>query len=400
MELSRVVLLLKDQSDDAKGCTTMNNSDQGTGTYAAVGERTSDTSPAASQLHAPLFGRIATIESLRDHLQWAIELEHYLLPPYLCALYSLDEGRNPEVTEALTSVLVEEMLHITLSANLLNAMGGRPRLDYPKMLPGYPGCLPHGDRSFEIALFPFGPEAIETFLKIEQPSPTDALPEEDNYNTIGQFYDAIKQGVCELSANLGEANVFCGDPARQVTTQHFGGGRIIAINNLANALAALAEIVTQGEGANHEVWDGDRDVFHPDRDELAHYFRFNELKLGRRYRRGDTPRSGPTGEPISIDWDGVRPMKPNPRTSDHVPGSSIRAAQENFNHSYCTLLQLLDSAFDGAPQMLTSAIGTMYKLKAQARALMQTPSEDGLTTAGPTFEYVASDLRGSAAASR
>ena len=32
-------------------------------------------------------------------------------------------------------VFVEEMLHLALAANLLNAVGGRPRLDSPRMLP-------------------------------------------------------------------------------------------------------------------------------------------------------------------------------------------------------------------------------------------------------------------------
>jgi hypothetical protein len=353
-------------------------------------------SPAPSPLGARSLRRIATIESLREHLQWAIELEHFTIPLYLCALYSLDAVRNPEATELVSSVLVEEMLHMTLAANLLNAVGGRPQLDNPKVLQGYPRSLPHSDRSLEISLFRFGPEAIETFLKIERPSPTGALPEGDNYETIGQFYDAIKRGFRELSASVGEASHFCGDLARQVADQHFysGGGRIIAIENLATALAALEDIVEQGEGANHvQVWDGDNDVFHPERDQVAHYYRFQELKLGRRYRRGDTPRSGPTADPISIDWDGVRPMDSNPRTSDHAPGSRIRATQEEFNQSYCALLQLLEHAFDGAPQMLGPAIGTMYSLKAQAQALMQIPIEDGLATAGPTFEYVPSDRR-------
>jgi hypothetical protein len=30
--------------------------------------------------------RIDTLDSLREHLQWAIDLEHATLPPYLCAL--------------------------------------------------------------------------------------------------------------------------------------------------------------------------------------------------------------------------------------------------------------------------------------------------------------------------
>jgi len=356
-------------------------------------EQQSSTSLTRSPLGSPSFGRITTIESLREHLQWAIELEHFTLPPYLCALYSLDADRNPVASHVLATVFIEEMLHMTLAANLLNAVGGRPQLDNPKMLPGYPGPLPHGDRSFEVSLVRFGPEAIETFLKIEQPSRTGGPPEGDDYETIGQFYDAIKRGFRELSATLGEANVFCGDRARQITTQPFRCGRLIAVDNLATALAALEEIVEQGEGANLQVWDGISDVFHPGREQVAHYYRFEELKLGRLYRREDTPLSGPTGEPISIDWAGVRPMVTNPRTSDHAEGSQIRTAQEEFNNTYSVILQLLEQAFDGAPHMLGPSIKAMHALKTQAQALMQMPTEDGLATAGPTFEYVSPDRR-------
>ena len=82
-------------------------------------------------------------------------------------------------------------------------------------------------------------------------------------------------------------------------------------------------------------------------------------------------------------------MQPNPRTAGHAPGSRIRTAQDEFNVAYCTILQLLDQTFDGNPQMLGLAIGAMFRLKDQANALMQIPTEDGLATAGPTFEYVA-----------
>ncbi|MDX6464020.1 MAG: hypothetical protein QOE55_7717 [Acidobacteriaceae bacterium] len=353
-------------------------------------------SPTTVQRPRPLLGTITSLASLREHLQWAIELEHATIPPYLCALYSINTGHNAEAREVLSSVMVEEMLHLTLAANLLNAVGGRPELDIPGMLPRYPHPLPHGDPAFQISLFRFGPKAIETFLKIEQPSPSGGPPESENYETIAQFYEAIKLGFRELSARFGETNVFCGDPARQVTDQHFysGGGRIIAIKDLATALAAVDEIVEQGEGASAvQVWDGDSDVFHPEREEVAHYYRFQELKLGRRYRRGDTPRSGPTGDPISIDWTAIWPMRTNPRTSDRPEGSPIRLAQEDFNRSYCGLLQLLEQAFNGAPQMVGASIGTMYTIKTLAQALMQMPTEDGLETAGPTFEYIASDRR-------
>ena len=39
---------------------------------------------------------IATREDLQQHLQWAIELEHSTLPPYLTALYSIKDGSNTQ----------------------------------------------------------------------------------------------------------------------------------------------------------------------------------------------------------------------------------------------------------------------------------------------------------------
>ncbi|MEV0232823.1 ferritin-like domain-containing protein [Nonomuraea sp. NPDC050786] len=314
--------------------------------------------------------RIVTLASLREHLQWAIELEHATLPPYLTALYSLDPERNPAAVEVVSGVFVEEMLHLALAANLLNAVGGAPRLDTPEMLPPHPRKLPHGD--LELSLVPFGPEALEMFLRLEQPAPPGAPPEDDDYETIGQFYAAIEQGLRYLCDTLGEKEVFSGDPARQVSGGHFRhtGGRLVAVTDLASALDALEEIVEQGEGtARSEVWDGDQD-------EVAHYYRFMELKLGRRYRRGDTPESGPTGERLSVDLTGVFPMTPNP---------ADRAAQEEFNHTYCAILHLLEVAFNGSPRMLAVATGEMYALKAQAHELMR--------RGGLTFEYVPPELR-------
>ena len=70
---------------------------------------------------------------------------------------------------------------------------------------------------------------------------------------------AIEQALRHLCAELGEREVFCGDPARQITAGHFShtAGRLIRVDDLDTALAALKEIVEQGEGkARGEVWDG------------------------------------------------------------------------------------------------------------------------------------------------
>ncbi|MBP2326610.1 CDGSH-type Zn-finger protein [Kibdelosporangium banguiense] len=339
---------------------------------------------------------IDTLDDLRRHLQWAIELEHATIPPYMCALYSLDPERNGEAVHVVGSVLAEEMLHLALAANLLNAVGGRPELDTPRLLPAYPHPLPHGDRSVEVHLAPFGPQALDLFLRIEQPASADAPPQSDQYQTIGQFYAAIEAGIGRLCTELGEAEVFCGDPERQIGAFHLrgGGGQVIAVHDLKSAMAALAEIIEQGEGAARtDVWDGDHDVFHPEREEVAHYYRFQELRLGRRYRTGDTPQSGPTGEQITVDFDGVLPMRHNPRITDYPHDSAIRVAQEEFNHTYSTLLHLLERAFNGSPSLMRVATGMMYALRAQAKALMSMPTGDGQTNAGPTFEYVPPERR-------
>ena len=61
---------------------------------------------------------IDTVEDLRDHLQLAIKVELTTIPPYLYALYSIDD---PATTSAkyIRSVVTEEMLHAVLMANIL-----------------------------------------------------------------------------------------------------------------------------------------------------------------------------------------------------------------------------------------------------------------------------------------
>ena len=334
------------------------------------------------------FGRIDTLADLQAHLQCAIELEHAVLPPYLCALYTLDPGRDPEAVAVMRSIVVEEMLHLTLVANMLNATGGRPEFDIPAMLPGYPRPLPHGDASLSLALLPFGPEALAQLLAVERPELPGAAPQADGYLTIGQFYAAIRQGVIDLCATLGETAVFTGDPRRQVTSAfaYGGGGRIVAVDSLATALDALAQIIEQGEGATPlDIWECDADSLEPASRDVAHYYRIHELQLRRRYRTGDTAASGPTGEPIPFDPSGV--LSPQFDTSEHPAGSAITTARDAFDRTYSTLLGLLQSAFDGEPDTLGAAVGVMFQLKQQAEDLLRMSAGPGRTV-GPLFRYV------------
>ena len=75
-------------------------------------------------------------------------------------------------------------------------------------------------------------------------------------------------------------------------------------------------------------------MFHPDRGEVGRYFRFSQIIHGRSYRRGDTPRSGPSGAAFNVDWSAVYPMRANPRMDDLNKDGPIRLKMTEFNVQY------------------------------------------------------------------
>jgi hypothetical protein len=331
---------------------------------------------------------ITTIDSLHAHLQTALQLEHATIPPYFTAWVSTNEDKNPEAAQIIRSVMLEEMLHLTLVANLLNAVGGHPKLASPSCVPNYPEALPHCGRKFLVSIEKYSPTALETFLNIELPQAQDAEPQAGEYQTIGQFYAAIAKGIERLCETLGEQAVFTGSLERQLRPEdYYGAGGLIVVENRVSALKAIEEIKEQGEGTSQSPFDLDVVIVgdHPGA-EPAHYFRFKELLLGRRYQKGDTVRSGPTGSLIENHFDFVYPIATNPKLSDFEPASPIRIALEAFCDSYGELLSNLESAFNGNRSQLIEAIARMFSLKNQALALMRTPSpSDPATNIGLLF---------------
>lgn len=327
---------------------------------------------------------IADVEHLRAALQTAIELEHATIPAYLCALYSLRPGRNVEVAQRIESVVMEEMLHMVQAANVLNAIGGSPRLTDPGFIPRYPTPLPHSDGRVIVSLRRFSPAALGTFLRIERPEPPGAPPRAERYDTIGQFYAAIELGLAELDRR---GSLFTGDPARQVGGDQVYGmaGAVVPVHDVASAAAGLTHIVEQGEGIDHGIHDGDDAVGDSD---VAHYFRFDEIRRGRRYRPSDTPRTGPTGPPLLVDYDAVWPMRPDPEPEDLPPGSAVRRHSDAFDRTYTALLGELERALTGQPHRMADAVGLMWSLRWQAESLMRMPVGSDGQTAGPAFRFL------------
>src|SRR5919206_3447693 len=342
-----------------------------------------------------------TLHDLHEHLQAAVELELLVIPPYLCALYSLHPGTNEEAALIIRSVVVEEMLHMILAANVLNAVGGTPEVGCGEWAPSYPSKTPYHRGPLGVGLRPFGDVALDTFLAIENPSyPLPPPPKAsaaastprlmtlgrdgEGYRTIGEFYDAIADGLRSLVERLGPDAVFTGEASRQVGPEHYyaSGGEAIPVGGLETALQAITEVVEQGEGEVTLPPSGEK--FDPDRD-LAHFYRFNELRRGRRYRVDDLPET-PAGEPVVLDLEAVYPMKPNLRTSE-IRTPELRRMAEACNGIWSSLLRQLETALTGSPNELRSAVGTMFELKYAACELLRVPlADDAGFHAGPTFE--------------
>jgi hypothetical protein len=346
--------------------------------------------------------RITTVERLHEYLRVALQLEHATIPPYLTALYSIRPGTNSDAYRIIRVVAVEEMLHLTLTANMLNAVGGSPDLTAPGFVPDYPAFLPDGETDFQVSRQRFSREWVQNVLQIERPRKTPgeqhrlvhrnvpkarrllAVPDQPSmqYYSIGEFYAEIGRGFQYLRREMGDA-LFSGDPSRQVTKEYFysGGGALITVTDLASAEAAIRLISEQGEGYDGDIYDSQR--------ELAHYYRFEQLLLGRYYLAGDKPGQ-PTGPSLSVDWDASYPIKQDAHLADYPVGSELSDAAVAFNRAYANFLRLLTEAFTGRSDLMIEAVTVMFQLRDLMTQLVHNPIPglDGVNAA-PTFEMAA-----------
>jgi CDGSH-type Zn-finger protein/uncharacterized Fe-S cluster protein YjdI len=220
--------------------------------------------------------RVEHRESLAYALSEAAELEHGLMCCYLYAAFSIGrrcEQRHPAEQAAaiarwraeLTDIACDEMVHLALVSNLLNAIGAAPHLIRPNF-PVSPGYHPAGIR---VSLAPFCLATIQHFVYLERPDDVieregagftgrsyarighagRLVPSGQDYETLGDLYRWIRDGFAHLVEMHGEAGVFCGDPRLQVTSSEIGLPRVNAVVDLASAQHAIDTIVTQGEGA-------------------------------------------------------------------------------------------------------------------------------------------------------
>lgn len=157
-------------------------------------------------LDCPLEGKEEedfTIEELRRNLQTAMEVEHSTIPTYLTALATIKKNYNNEVQAIFKQIILQEMLHLALAANLLNAVGGKPTLFSENFIPLYPSRLPGGlVPTLQVPIVKCSISLIaDIFMAIEQPSLTldtadpDLGSKIDSHEYIIQGGDQSHHGI-------------------------------------------------------------------------------------------------------------------------------------------------------------------------------------------------------------
>lgn len=345
-------------------------------------------------LKPELVQKLAAPTSAQDlwpALQQAIELEHATIPPYLYAKYSLMPS-NQQISAIIDSVVIEEMLHMTLAANVLNALGGTPAIGNPGFIPSYPGPLPGGVESGLIVhLAPFSSTQLQAFLTIEEPEDPLNIPTQTaalaagtaQPITIGQFYTAISDAI----GMLGDG-AFVDPPRNQIgpdiMTESAVMQNAVVVTDVATAQQAINTIIEQGEGTTtspEEVVG----TFGP-----AHYYRYMQIQKGGMLVE-NPPGSGnfvydTVNYPVKFDPAGVYPLPTDPTAAGYSGAQAL--ANDNFNYTYTSLLIALNSFFNGVntEDQFNVAIGLMMSLKGQAKAMMAGIPNPAVFT-GPSFQY-------------
>jgi Ferritin-like len=348
----------------------------------------------------------------REHLWYllaeAAQVEHLIMCQYLHATFSLKAGPEDGLTaeqaaavarwrELLTGIAIEEMLHLALVFNVMTAIGAGPVLSRPNF-PRSSDDLPGG---VQFRLLPFGTDSLTHFLYLERPEgmervdaaefapvipprepiePGETNPRAQDFSTVGHLYRGIEQGLTDLSGRFGERGLFVGPLRAQATPELFRWPQLVAVHDLASAMAAINEIIEQGEGARGD-WRS------------AHYGRFLGIWDEYAKLREADPAFEPafpvipafTRQPYDV-------TEPQPLLTDPL----TRSIAEVFSLGYEVLLQVLNRFFthtDETDEQLQTLVGAAFRLMAGVlrplgRTLPRLPAGPGHPgrTAGPTFE--------------
>ena len=222
----------------------------------------------AHVLARPPIPPIETREDLIDALSLAAEIEHAIMCQYLFAAFSVDRSNpalEPEQVEVARTFTIEllaiarqEMAHLGMVTNLLVAIGAAPDFDRPNL----PLQRDYYALDHRFALLPLGDEFLALAVRLEEPLPRAASGGDaptPGYLSVAAIYDRIQVGLATLGAPGAPtaATLFIGARDPQISNADFGATpnqiwydvTLLPVTDLASALAAIALIRAQGEGA-------------------------------------------------------------------------------------------------------------------------------------------------------
>ena len=198
---------------------------------------------------------------------------------YLFAEFSLkdgvDDGLTAEQAEAvdrwrnkLRGIAVEEMLHLALVANLMSAIGAAPafgRPNFPQRSGYFPGgcaARPPAVRragAASTSCTSNGPEGMERQdadglrrrprRRASRSTRTSSAPGPGVRDRRSPVPRHRRRAARRCRPGSASAAVFVGSPRAQATPELFRWPQLVAVTDLESALAAVEEIIEQGEGA-------------------------------------------------------------------------------------------------------------------------------------------------------
>ncbi|HEX4656929.1 MAG TPA: ferritin-like domain-containing protein [Streptosporangiaceae bacterium] len=346
-------------------------------------------------------------EALIYMLCEAAELEHGIMCQYLFAAFSLKQSTDEGLTEAqlaaanrwrkqVLHVAAQEMLHLALVQNLLTAIGGPPHLVRPNL----PQPAEHYPAGVQLALLPFGEQALSHFMFLERPegmdlsdarglaavgraeplmSEGDIVPRPQDFSTVGHLYRSIEAGFAHLTEKYGQDWLFVGPPRAQACADHFRWPELVTVTDQASAQRAIDTILEQGEGPRGE-WRN------------AHFGQFVNILDEFQQMREANPGFDPVRPVIAAN---VRPPQREVEVPLITDPQTARVA-DLFNVGYEILLQAFYRYFahteETDAQLKTLADATVSLMVSVLQPLANVittlpagPGHEG-KTAGPSFE--------------
>jgi len=331
-------------------------------------------------------------EILVNALYEAAELEHNLMCTYIYAAASLRDGEAEGLAadeaaavkrwrQVLLGVAIEEMGHLAAVWNITSALGASPRIGRANF-PLDPGYLPAG---ITVKLAPFNAGTLQHFVFLERPHGSSEpegtgfacdrpyvrgtnrphlTPMGRDYDTVGDFYQRLGEGLRRFVEHYGEDTAFDGDPTLQLSAEEVNLPGARPVRCLKTALTAFEAIIEQGEGAPRDSVG-------------SHYQKFLGIRAELQALTAKNPRFSPSF-PAATNPVLRRPPRPEGRV--WIEDAAAFATVDVANASYALMLRLLAYSYllhgPSAEKSLTMdlSIGLMQSLMYLAERAARLPA--------------------------